>query len=209
MSQELGIDNRFKEHLLQYSNFWKNKIRIEKFKGIGIDHFNVEIIDICLIAVLIGMKTSNFEEITMHLLNDNEAYMKALDGNGLLDKFWELREKYFGYHPENTNIDDLEACMLLTYAYMTLKDTIPAVLKFYVLKKKNDVVVFIRNMMDNVLYQDAYNALSEKADKTLRVVTRIREDLKKDADKLKDQSAQLLDVANCDAFRELDQILIG
>ena len=65
MSQELGIDNRFKEHLLQYSNFWKNKIRIEKFKGIGIDHFNVEIIYIGLIAVLIGMKTSNFEEITI------------------------------------------------------------------------------------------------------------------------------------------------
>ena len=25
MSQEIGIDNRFKEHLAQYSNFWKNK----------------------------------------------------------------------------------------------------------------------------------------------------------------------------------------
>ena len=30
MSQEIGIDNRFKEHLAQYSNFWKNKDRIEK-----------------------------------------------------------------------------------------------------------------------------------------------------------------------------------
>ncbi len=49
----------------------------------------------------------------------------------------------------------------------------------------------------------------KKQTRLLRVVTRIREDLKKDADKLKDQSAQLLDVANCDAFRELDQILIG
>lgn len=209
MSQELGIDNRFKEHLSQYSNFWKNKIRIEKFKGLGIDHFNVETIDIGLIAVLIDVKTPNFEEITRQLLlNDNEAYMKALEDNGLLEKFWKLCEKYFGYQSENPNIDDLAACMLLTYASMTLKDTLPAVLKSYVLKKKNDVVVFVRNLMDNVLYQDAYDALSEKVDKTLRVVTRIREELKKDADKSKDQSAQLLDIANCDAFRELDQILI-
>ena len=209
MSQELGIDNRFKEHLAQYSNFWKNKNRIEEFKELGIDHFNVETIDIGLIAVLTDVKTPNFEEITRQLLlNDSDAYMKALEDNGLLEKFWKLCEKYFGYQSENPNVDDLAACMLLTYASVALKDTLPAVLKSYVLKKKNDVVVFVRNLMDNVLYQDAYDVLSEKVDKTLRVVGRIRDELKKDADKSKDQSAQLLDIANCDAFRELDNILI-
>ena len=209
MSQEIGIDNRFKEHLAQYSNFWKNKNRIEKFKELGIDHFNVETIDIGLIAVLTDVKTPNFEEITRHLLlNDNEAYMKALEDNGLVEKFWELCDKYFGYQSENPNIDDLAACMLLTYASVVLKDTLPVVLKSYILKRKNDVVVFVRNLMDNVLYQDAYDALSEKVDKTLRVVNRIRDELKKDADKPKDQSAQLLDIANCDAFQELDNILI-
>ena len=209
MSQEIGIDNRFKEHLAQYSNFWKNKNRIEKFKELGIDHFNVETIDIGLIAVLTDVKTPNFEEITRQLLlNDSEAYMKALEDNGLLEKFWELCEKYFGYQSENPNVDDLAACMLLTYASVALKDTLPVVLKSYVLKNKNDVVVFVRNLMDNVLYQAAYDVLSEKVDKTLRVVSRIRDELKKDADKSKDQSAQLLDIANCDAFRKLDNILI-
>jgi hypothetical protein len=52
MSQEIGIDNRFKEHLSQYANFWKNKHRIEKFKELGIDHYNAQTIDIGLIAVL-------------------------------------------------------------------------------------------------------------------------------------------------------------
>ncbi len=209
MSQEIGIDNRFKEHLAQYSNFWKNKNRIEKFKELGIDHFNVETIDIGLIAILTDAKTPNFEEITRQLLlNDSEAYMKALEDHGLLEKFWKLCEKYFGYQSENPNVDDLAACMLLTYASVSLKDTLPTVLKSYVLKKKNDVIVFVRNLMDNVLYQDAYDALSEKADKTLRVVSRIRDEMKKDAGKAKDQSVQLLDIVNCDAFRELDNILI-
>ena len=143
MSQEIGIDNRFKEHLAQYSNFWKNKNRIEKFKELGIDHFNVETIDIGLIAVLTDVKTPNFEEITRQLvLNDSEGYMKVLEDNGLLEKFWKLCEKYFGYQSENPNVDDLAACMLLTYASVALKDTLPTVLKSYVLKKKNDVVVF-------------------------------------------------------------------
>lgn len=209
MSQELGIDNKFKEHLSQYSNFWKNKDWIKQFKELGIDHFNVETIDIGLIAVLTEVEKPNFEEVIRQLLlNDKEVYMKALEDNGLLEKFWELCEKYFGYQSETPNVDDLAACMLLTYASVTLKDTLPAVLKSYVLKKRNDVVVFVRNLMDNVLYQGAYDALSEKVDKTLRVVSRIRDELKKDAGKAKGQSAQLLDIVNCDAFRELDNILI-
>lgn len=103
MSQEIEIDNRFKEHLAQYSNFWKNKNRIEKFKELGIDY----------------------------LLDDSEAYMKALGDNGLIEKFWGLCEKYFGYQSENPNIDNLGACMFLTYASAALKDTLPAVLKDY------------------------------------------------------------------------------
>lgn len=209
MAQEMGIDNRFKEYLAQYSNFWKDRIRIEKFKELAIDHFNVENIDIGLIAVLTDVETPNFEEIIRQLLfNNSEAYMKALEDNELLEKFWELCEKYFGYQSESPNMDDLAACMLLTYASVALKDTLPAVLKSYVLKKKNDVVVFVRNLMDNVLYQEVYDILSEKVDKTLRVVSRIRDELKKDIDKSKDHSAQLLDIVNCDAFLGVDDILI-
>ena len=81
-----------------------------------------------------------------------------------------VKEEDFGYRSENPNVDDLAACLLLTYASVALKDTLPAVLKSYVLKKKNDVVVFVRNLMDNVLYQDAYDALAEKVDKTLRKI---------------------------------------
>lgn len=210
MSQELGIDNKFKEHLAQYSNFWKNKNRIEKFKELGIDNFNVETIDIGLIAVLTDVKTPNFEEIIKQLiLNDHEAYMKALEDNGIIEKFWELCKKYFGYQSENPKVEDLAACMLITYASVALKDTLPEVLESYVLKKKNDVVVFVRNLMDNILYQENYDILAEKVDKTLRVTARIQDAITKGENKAKDQSAQLLDVVNCDAFRGLDNILIN
>lgn len=209
MSQELGIDGRFKEHLSQYSNFWKNKNRIEKFKELGIDHFNVETIDIGLISVLTDTKTPNLEEITRKLLlSDNEAYIKTLEDNNLLGKYWGLCEKYFGYQSDDPNINELSACMLLTYASVALKDTMPDILKSYVLKKKNDIVVFVRNLMDNVLYQDAYDELSEKVDKNLKVVSRIREEMKKDTAKSKDLSVQLQDIVSCDAFQALDEIII-
>lgn len=58
MAQEIGIDNCLKEHLAQYSNFWKNKNRIEKVKELGIDYFNVKNIEIGLTTVLTDVKTT-------------------------------------------------------------------------------------------------------------------------------------------------------
>lgn len=143
MSQEIGIDNRFKEHLSQYGNFWKNKHRIEKFKELGIDHYNAQTIDIGLISVLTDVKTPNFEEVVKQMMfGDNEKYCKALDDNGLTDKFWELCEKFFGYKAEKPNIDDLSACMILTYASSTLKATVPEAMRTYILKVTNLITYF-------------------------------------------------------------------
>ena len=204
MSQEVGIDNKFKEYLAQYSNFWKNKIRIEKFKTLGIDHYNTESIDIGLIAVLVDVKTPSFEEIVRKLLlSDSDGYMKALQDNGLSDRYWELCKKYFGYEADKPSMRDLAACMIVTYASSSLKNTIPTSMKNYILKKRNDVVVFIRNIMDNVQYNGAFDELSEEVDKTLRVVSKIKEDLKNDANKM-----QLADIFACDAFKGFDNIIL-
>lgn len=212
MSQEIGIDSRFKEYLSQYGNFWKNKHRIKKFKDLGIDNFNTQTIDIGLIAVLTDVRTPSFEEIMKQLmLNDNEKYFKALADNGLTEKFWELCQKYFGYPTDKTqkpDMDDLSIHMILTYAASTLKTTMPESIAPYLLKKRNDVIVFIRNIMDNVLYQKEYDKLADKVDKSLRFVAKIRNGLKKDTDRNKDKSLQLSDIIACDAFSGLDDILI-
>lgn len=206
MSQEVGIDNRFKEHLAKYSNFWKNKNRIEKFKALGIDHYNTETIDIGLIAVLTDVKTPSFEEVVKQLmLCDSTEYFKALDSNGLTESFWELCKKYFAYVSDKPNMDDMSASMIVTYAASTLNNTVPDAMKTYILPKRNDVVVFIRNIMDNILCRDSYDALAEKVDKTLRFTVRIAENLKKDAGK---DAASLADILACDAFVGLDDILI-
>lgn len=204
MSQEVGIDNKFKEHMAQYGNFWKNKNRIEKFKALGIDHYNVETIDIGLIAVLTDVKTPNFEEIVKQLLlNDATDYIKALENNNLLARFWQLCSKYFGYDAEKPNLKDMAACMVVTYAASSLKTSVPEVMKSYVLKKRNDVVVFVRNIMDNVLYRENYDEIASEIDKSLRFTAKIRDEIQKDTG-----SIQLVDIFACDAFRGIDDILI-
>jgi hypothetical protein len=202
MLQELEIDSRFKEHFAQYGDFWKDKNRIEKFKELGIDHFNVETIDIGLIAVVTDVKKPNFEEIVKQLLfNDSDKYMKNIDYNGLTICFWNLCKKYFGYTSQNPNINDLAASMIVTYAVVSLKNTLPASFKEYILAKKNDVMVFVRNAMDNINCQESYDKLSVKVDKELRVTARIKAEYDKD-------SRHLDNIFACDAFASMDNIII-
>ena len=108
MSQEVGIDAKFMEHLKQYAAFWKNKNRIEKFKKLAIDHYNAEKIDIGIIAVLAGVDQANFEEVVRKLiLSDSNSFMKDIETNGLTDVFWALCKKYFSYEADTPSIDDM------------------------------------------------------------------------------------------------------
>lgn len=213
MSQELGIDSKFKEHLSKYSSFWKNKNRIEKFKALGIEDYNVETIDRGLMAVLIDEKNYSFEEIVKRiLLSDSDDYIKILENYGLLDRYWELCSKYFGYASDKPSMYDMTTCMIITYAASAFKHAVPKNMKNYILKKRNDVVVFIRNIMDNRNSCDRYDELADKVDKSLRITAKIEEDFKKDINSESGRTAdvvQMSDILDCDAFKGMDYIIIN
>ena len=206
MSQEIGIDTKYKEHLAGYGSFWRSTVRIEKFKALNIDHYNTETIDIGLLAVLTDVKTPSFEEIVKKLiLTDAEEYVKTITDYGLMETFWELCKKYFGYNVDGNiadpSIENLAMSFVVTYAAATLQMALPKNLSPYIVKKRNDAVVFVRNIMDNVSCREAYDALSLHTDKTLRISKNIREAWNKDA-------GVLTNVLACDAFAELDQMLL-
>lgn len=206
MSQEIGIDDKLKVHLEAYPTFWKNKKRIESFKELEIDHYNERNIKIGLIAVVTDVKTPSFEEIVKQvILNPEKDYMKQIDNMGLTDDFWKLCKATFEYESEKSNINDLAVSLIITYAASTLKATLPSSLGSYVLKKRNDAVVFVRNIMDNVLYQSAYDELAENVDKTLRFIKQIRENLAKDSSK---EQLDMADILACDTFKGIDEIII-
>ena len=204
MSQEIGIEEKYKEHLAKFSGFWKSKDRIEKFKELSIDHYTTETIDVGLMAVLTNVSTPNFEEVVRQLLlsEDTAEYFQALDKNGLTKRYWELCGKYFGYESENRTMDDLASCLIMTYVSNTMKGRMPDTWEGYQLKRRNDAVVFLRNIMDNVLYRDTYDAISGRVDKELRVTVKLEEQIKKG-------TLELSDLMDCDAFAGVDEIIIG
>ena len=75
----------------------------------------------------------------------------------------------------------------------------------YTVDRSPKIKGFVRNIMDNVLYQNAYDELAENVDKTLRFIKQIRENLAKDSFK---EQLDMADILACDAFMGIDEIII-
>ena len=101
MSQEIGIDNRFKEHLSQYGNFWKNKHRIEKFKELGIGKYQKNMQDI--FGILLEYGNPNLAiRYAKRIIKDGEGKTPTEIAPGT--KVYELVEELAKYLPEEVRV---------------------------------------------------------------------------------------------------------
>ena len=161
---DLHIPNQYKEHLERYPKFWDAMERQDKFMALGIESYNDEIIDIALLAVLANVKVPNFEEIvktmiTSGSLSENKA-LSAFEKMGLLPTFWQLATKYFGYSEEKPTLERFAITLLLTYTAHSFKGDFPKVWQHFISPRKNDVEVFVKNLMSNVFCREQYDELA-------------------------------------------------
>lgn len=159
-----------------------------------------------MLAVLTDVKTPSFEEIVKKLiLTDAGEYVKTITDQGLMETFWGLCKKYFSYNADGNiadpSIENLAMSFVVTYVVATLQMTLLKNLSPYIVKMRNTAVVFVRNIMDNVSCREAYDVLPLHTDKSLRISKNICEAWDKEA-------GVLTDVLACDAFAELDQMLL-
>lgn len=163
---DLHIPERYKEQLAGYLKFWRSNDRIEKFAALCIENYNPETIEIGLLAVVAGVKTPSFEEVLKTVIISGEyaenKYITAFDKMGLLKCFWHLGEKYYGYNEEKPTLEKLVVTLLITYTAHRFKGDLPKSWQPFISYKKNDIAVFVSNLMNNMLYKDQFDRIAEK-----------------------------------------------
>lgn len=198
--QQLKISNKYKEHLETYASFWKSKERISKFVSLEIDTYNNETIDIGILSVLANVKTANFEEIVKQIIiNDdysNSVCLKEFNKMGILQDFWDLCNKNFGYYSENPNMEELTISLIITYLSFGLKGGMVSSLEKYVLTKKNDAVVFIKSIMDNILCSQKYDEIAAIISKKINIAKKLN-------------AVNLDYIIDCDSFEIFDEMIIN
>lgn len=194
---ELNIPPECQDEVKLYKKFWAGN-NLQKFKSLEIETYTNESIDLGILCVLAGVKTLSFEEMLRKIilagLTDN-SIMKKLETQKIDRVFWRLCEKQYGYKDSNPTIQKFLVTMLVTYMDAQMNGSEPKTWKTFVSSKKNDAVVFIKNLMNNEESKEFYDGFASKAADELNVAGLITQ-------------IPLADVVSSDALKEFDDNII-
>ena len=121
--------------------------------------------------------------------------MKKLETQKIDRVFWRFCEKQYGYKDSNPTIQKFLVTMLVTYMDAQMNGNEPKTWKTFVSSKKNDAVVFIKNLMNNEESNEFYDGFASKVADELNVAGLITQ-------------IPLADIVSSDALKEFDDNII-
>ena len=195
---EMNIPPECQDEVKKYKKFWAGN-NLQKFKSLEIDNYTNDSIDLGIICVLAGVKALSFEEMLRKTilagLSDN-AILKKIENQKIDRAFWRFCEKQYGYKGTNPTIQKFLVTMLVTYMDAQMNGNEPKTWKTFVSSRRNDAVVFIKNLMNNDESRDFYDGFASKAADELNVSGLITQ-------------IPLADVVASDALKDFDDNIIN
>lgn len=201
LSADLGIAERYKPMIEKHIKFFASKERTQRFYDLEIENFNEENILIGLLSAICRTRSCSFEEVLRIVISENtntieeNKYLEEMDKYGLLGAFWKLCEQQFGYADAEPSLEKLIVTLLVTYTDRYIQGGVPKEWRSFVSMKQGNIIVFLDNLMNNVLYRGDYDRLSVQVSRGLKLEDHF---LKYDPD----------DMVHCDTFTYFDESIL-
>ncbi len=199
LAVDLGIEEKYKPVIEKHIKFFANKDRTQRFYDLEIENFNEENILVGLLSAICKTKTCSFEEVVRIVLTESDieenTYLEEFAKYDLYDEFWKLCEQQFGYRDESPSLERLVVTLFVTYTDRYLQGSVPKAWSSFVSLKQGNIIAFLDNLMNSVLYRKDYDALSEHVSKGLHVAETFE----------KYNPEELL---HLDTFAEVDELIL-
>ena len=199
LSVDLGIDEKYKPIIEKHIKFFANKERTQRFYDLEIENFNEENIVTGLLSAICRTRTCSFEEVIRVMLTDGELadnkFLSEVEKYGLLDDFWKLCEQHFGYTDVKPTLEKLIVTMFVTYTAKYVQAELPKPWKAFISYKAGNIIAFMDNLMNNILYRGRYDELSAHVAAGLKAYAAFSEYAPED-------------LVNCDTFLDIDRLMI-
>lgn len=199
LTVDLGIDQKYKPVIQKYIKFFGAKDRTQKFYDLELENFSKESIEVALMSVLCKTRIAFFDEVVRVILTDSELeenkFLEEFDKYSLLEAFWRLCEEQFGYTDVKPTLGKLVLTMFVTYTQRYLQGELPPAWKGFVSYKSGNIIAFLDNLMNNILYRERYDELSHFVARNLQV-------------KMTLETYNPEALIQCDTFDAVDHILI-
>ena len=199
LSVDLGIDEKYRPLIEKHIKFWAEKKRAQRFYDLEIENYNEENILVGIMAALCSARTCSFEDVVRVVLTGkglaDNAFMSEFERYDLLDAFWKLCEQHFGYTDVKPTLEKLVVTMFVTYTAKYIGAELPETWKTFQSYKSGNIIAFLDNLMNSLIYRETYNTLSAHVAKGLNAGTVFAGYLPEN-------------LVNCDTFLCFDQIII-
>lgn len=165
LSVDLGIEEKYKPIIEKHIKFFGNKERLQRFYDLEIENFNEENILTGIMSAVCRTRTNSFDEvirvlITEDNLTDNK-YLEEFAKYDIEKEFWKLCEQQFGFSMDVPNLEKLVITMFVTYANRYIDAEMPKSWKKFISYKSGNIIAFLDNLMNNILYREKYDELSQ------------------------------------------------
>lgn len=165
LSVDLGIDEKYKPVIEKHIKFFGHKDRLKRFYDLEIENFNEENILTGIMSAVCRTRTNSFDEVirvlvTEDSLTDNK-YLAEFAKYDIEGDFWKLCEQQFGFSIDAPNLEKLVITMFVTYADRYIDAEMPKSWKKFISYKSGNIIAFLDNLMNNILYREKYDELSQ------------------------------------------------
>lgn len=165
LALDLGIDEKYKPVVQKYIKFFGAKERTQKFYDLEIQSYTEESIEVALMSVLCKTRTASFDEVLRVVVIedhfDNNKYLAEFEKYGLLDAFWRLASDQFGYSDPSPTIEKMVMTLFVTHMSKAVHADMPGAWKNYMSFKAGNIIAFIDNLMNSILYRERYDEISK------------------------------------------------
>ncbi|WP_435924146.1 BREX-1 system phosphatase PglZ type A [Paenibacillus sp. DYY-L-2] len=199
LAVDLGIDEKYKPIIQKYIKFFGAKDRTRRFYDLEIENFTEDVIEIALMSACCKTRTVSFEEVFRVVLTDDDLeqnkFLAEFDKYDLLPAFWQLCEQQFGYTDSDPSLEKLVHTLFITYTDRYMEGELPKAWVSQVSYKSGNIIAFLDNLMNSVLYRERYRELSGQVAEALRV-----------EEKFASLDPEVL--VDCETFAFIDRFLI-
>jgi len=199
IASDLHIDETGKSVIQEYIKFFGEKGRVQKFYDLEIENFSRENIEIALMSILCKTRTASFDEVVRVVLTDDgfedNKLLAEFERYTLLDSFWRFCADQFGYSDGSPTLEKLVMNMFVTYTDHYVQGEVPKPWQSFISYKSGNIIAFMDNLMNNILYRERYDMISGIIAGSLKV-----------SSFLKDYSPEAL--LDCDAFTDVDSVIL-
>ena len=196
---DLCIDEKYKPVIQKHIKFFGARDRTQRLYDLEVENFTEESIEVALMSVLCKTRTASFDEVLRVVMTEDDfednKFLVEFEKYDLLEAFWRLAEEQFGYTDVKPTVEKLVVTMFVTYTARYLQGELPQAWRSFASYKSGNIIAFMDNLMNNLLYRERYDEISRNIATSLKAVTAL-------------ESYAPEDILDCDTFAELDGFIL-